>query len=94
MVKRTGLSLSEVEDEITQAFGRKMEGPFSFELEQGGIVVAAGDATSFDDVRREGCHYAAMYAQDGPVLLSFRDSKGKLIPDALQPAPADTQEGR
>jgi hypothetical protein len=64
---------------------------FSFELEQGGITVASGNADSFEDIVREGRHYAMMYAQDGPVVLSFRDGDGKLIRAALAPTLQDEE---
>lgn len=45
----------------------------SFDIEQGGIVVASASGTNLKDVVREACHYVFMYAQDGPVKVSGTD---------------------
>lgn len=46
---------------------------YSFELVQGGIVVASVDAPTLDEARREIMHYAMVYAQDGPCSIRGSD---------------------
>lgn len=46
---------------------------YSFEIEQGGIMVAGASGSNLKDVVREACHYVFMYAQDGPVKVTGTD---------------------
>jgi hypothetical protein len=42
---------------------------YNFEVEDDGGCVAAGYGQSLVDVKREAAHYAAQYAEDGPVKV-------------------------
>lgn len=57
---------------------------FSYELVQGGIVVAKVTAPCAEDGLREIMHYAMMYAQDGPVAVlepEGQDTLHRILPD-------------
>ncbi len=41
----------------------------TFNLRQGGIIVASATAEDTESARREVMHYAMIYSQDGPVAV-------------------------
>jgi hypothetical protein len=45
---------------------------WEFELWQDDVMVAGGEGPDKDSVWKEGWHYAAQYAQDGPSRLTFK----------------------
>lgn len=51
---------------------------YDFELWQGGMMVARTSAANREDSLREIQHYAAVYAQDGPVEIRERGKKLKI----------------
>lgn len=53
---------------------------WEFEIEQGGTIVAEGDAPDRDTALREAKHYLAMYGQDGPAKAVVRQSNPHLCP--------------
>lgn len=54
---------------------------YTFEIWQGGMMVAEVTAPDLESARREALHYAITYAQDGPVEI-----KGAHVA-ALMPPP-------
>lgn len=46
---------------------------YSFELWQGGIMVASVDSPGLEDARREIMHYAMVYARDGECQIRGAD---------------------
>ena len=50
----------------------------SFAVRQGGITVASGNGP-YDRIQREAAHYAMMYRQDGPVRVSVRRLKPRIV---------------
>lgn len=46
----------------------------SFSVRQGGVTVASGSGP-YEDIKREAAHYAAVYRQDGPVVVTVRRIK-------------------
>lgn len=50
----------------------------SFSVRQKGITVASGDGPFFDVVK-EAQHYAGIYRQDGPVRVTVRRLKDRVV---------------
>jgi hypothetical protein len=50
---------------------------FCYEVIQDGVVVASAWSRNEGQARMEAAHYAAMYAQDGPVELRLKAMKRK-----------------
>lgn len=53
---------------------------YSFELWQGGIVVAVVESADLGEARREIMHYAAVYVQDGPCEI-----RGEHVAELMPP---------
>lgn len=50
---------------------------YEYQVIQDGIVVASAWGRDHDDVLSQAAHYAAVYAQDGPVTLRIKPDKRK-----------------
>lgn len=50
---------------------------WEFEVHQGGMVVAAGEAPDRDTAIREAGHYTMMYGQDGPAHAIVRRKRSR-----------------
>ncbi len=61
---------------------------YTFEIWQGGIVVAVGSGPDLDAVRGEMLHYAMLYVQDGPIQIT---GSAELAPPNNPLAPASAQ---
>ncbi len=64
---------------------RATQQEYEFEVVQDGIVVASAWGRDRDRTLAEAAHYAAMYAQDGPVLLRIKPDKRKRRKPAALP---------
>lgn len=60
----------------TQTLSREYE----YQVIQDGIVVASAWGRDHDAVLSQAAHYAALYAQDGPVTLRIKPDKRKRKP--------------
>lgn len=52
------------------------DGHARFRIKQNGLVVAQVDGP-LEQARREITHYAALYAEEGPITLEINSSRGK-----------------
>jgi hypothetical protein len=52
---------------------------FEFGVFQGGIMVASAGSRNRDEAFKEAMHYAAIYSQDGPVIV--REVTGEFTDD-------------
>jgi hypothetical protein len=50
----------------------------SFAVRQDGMTVASGSGP-YTDIQREAAHYAMVYRQDGPVRVSVRKLKPRIV---------------
>jgi hypothetical protein len=56
---------------------KAMPQEYEFQVVQDGIVVASAWSRDRERALAEAAHYAAMYAQDGPVILRIKPDKRK-----------------
>jgi hypothetical protein len=46
-------------------------------IKQGDLIVASGDAPGRREAEREMSHYAALYAEEGPIAIETRTGKNR-----------------